>query len=309
MFIRDRYMGKGEREAHEPPPPRAARPPATPRDTGSAQGSARPPRAPQQSAIAPESAAGDDDGLASAAASGLVEECRRIIERGRTDPNAHGPDGTTPLCAAAMWGHADVVKVLLKAAADPAQPNRTGARPTALHAAALQEHGKICMLLLASHADPHLADGCGVLPKDYASCSEALWPHFEAAGCKRSGKEDLITKSVIRKVSKTLEEELGGAAAAGADAGSAGTGRGLLPDFSRPGSSYVITAHHPPRPGSAGGPRPSSATCRPSSARLGASSRPSSVGRSRVEPIDVLSGGDDDRAKSTDSSGLKSLGL
>lgn len=203
-------------------------------------------------------AAVSDNGLAQAAACGRVEECQRLLAR--TDPSIWGPDGTTPLCAAALWGHADVVRLLIEAQADPSQVNRGGLRPTALHAAALQENGKICMMLLNAGADPQAKDGGGVAPIDYAACSEAVWPQFAAFGCSRPAKEDLVNKGVIRKASPALELELEGLAAdanagfpaAAAERGDGGPGNtGLIQEFTRPGSAYVMTEKHPPRPGSA----------------------------------------------------------
>jgi len=305
--------------------PQACTPaPASTRDTPGQASSAKPPAAPRRPVaqgvgISAETAGlqGNDGGLSAAAASGSFEACRRILARGLTGPCACGPDGTTALCAAALWGHADVARLLLDSAADPGQQNRSGTGPTALHAAALQEHGKVCMVLLEARADPHVADKNGVSPNDYASCSEAVWPLFAAAGCLRARKEDLISKGVIRKASNALENELEAMARReeGDDA-PVGGNRGLLPEFSRPGSAYVFTAHNPPRPGS--------------SASLGASRRPgsraSSVGgNSRpgsrpvaAGPIDILAEGDEaapsvsratDVALDGTARSLRSLGL
>jgi len=202
-------------------------------------------------------------GLSAAAASGALEVCKQILARGLTGPNCHGPDGTTPLCAAAMWDNADVVRLLLQAEADVGLTNSNGSRPTALHVAAMQEHGKVCMTLLAAKGDPYALDGKGVTPVDLASCSEAVWPLFAAQGCTRTPKDELVARGVIRKASSALERDLAGGDSSG--------NRGILPEFSRPGSAYVITAHNPPRPGSAFHPMGSS--MRPNS-RLGTASRP-----------------------------------
>jgi hypothetical protein len=223
-----------------------------------------------------ESAELGDNGLAEAASSGRVQDCQRILQH--TGPNVWAKDGTTPLCAAALWGQADTLRLLLDAAADPGQCNRSGLRPTALHAAALQEHGKICMVLLAARADPYAKDSAGVTPTDYASCSEAVWPHFAGIGCSRTPKEDLIRMGVIRKASSTLELELGGSYDGYSDKFQSSTGNtGVLKEFSRPGSAYVVTAHHPPRPGSAA---------------VSAYGRPGSR-RSSMQPIDILAEGDE----------------
>jgi len=211
---------------------------------------------------------GNDGGLSAAAASGALEACRQILARGLTGPNCHGPDGTTPLCAAAMWDNADIVKLLIQAEADVGLTNNSGSRPTALHVAAMQEHGKVCMMLLAAKADPCALDGKGVTPVDLASCSEAVWPIFAAQGCTRTPKDELLARGVIRKASAALERDLVG--------GSASGNRGILPEFSRPGSAYVVTAHNPPRPGSA-------------LHGAGSSMRPGSrLGTAATRPIDIL---------------------
>jgi hypothetical protein len=246
-----------------------------------------------------------DNGLAEAAASGRFTDCRRILQY--TGPNVRAKDGTTPLCAAALWGQPETLQLLLDASADPGQTNLNGHRPTALHAAALQEHGKICMILLNKGADPYAKDSAGVTPIDYASCTEALWPHFAAFGCPRTSKEDLINKGVIRKASSALEVELesssygyGSRVLDGTDGKS---NMGLLPDFSRPGSAYVVTAHHPPRPGSAAVPNYSSAGVSGYgyASRLGA--RTPGSRRGSAPAIDILAEGDE----STDFLGKENL--
>jgi len=216
-----------------------------------------------------------DNGLAEAVASGRLQDCQRILQH--TGPNVWAKDGTTPLCAAALWGQTETLRLLLDAAADPGQPNRSGLRPTALHAAALQENGKICMMLLGARADPYAKDGAGVTPTDYASCSEAVWPHFAGIGCSRTPKEELISKGVIRKASTALELELDDTSSTSNSGYSSNrqSNTGVLKEFSRPGSAYVVTAHHPPRPGSAAVPA------------YGVARRPS------TRTIDILAEGDE----------------
>jgi hypothetical protein len=234
-----------------------------------------------------------DNGLAEAAASGRLQDCRRILQH--TRPNVWAKDGTTPLCAAALWGQAEAVQLLLEAKADTRLANRSGLQPTALHAAALQEHGKICMILLGASADPQAKDRSGVTPADYAACSEALWPHFQAVGCSRPSKEDLINMGVIRKASPALEVELealtedrsySNVENSYAECGDKGN-KGLLTEFSRPGSAYVVTAHHPPRPGSAAVPNYGRSSLR-------SGSRPGS--RRMSQSIDILAEGDEKEA-------------
>jgi ankyrin repeat protein len=253
---------------------------------------------------------GSNCGLAEAAASGSLEACQRILSRlGAEAANAWSSDGTTPLCAAANWDNADVTRVLLEGKADPRQPNRSGPRPTALHVAALQENGKICMMLLGARADPHMKDGNGLTPSDHASCSEAVWPHFAANGCIRTTKEELIRKGVIRRASAALELELGVPVTNGDRAVSSRdpspvpdgpvpdgpTTGGVLREFSRPGSAYVLMSKHPPRPGSAAAkssPGPNS----------GSGRRPSG------SPIDILAEGDEGAAEGETLDAIPSSG-
>jgi len=148
------------------------------------------------------------------------------------------------------------------------------------------------MLLLDFKASPQERDVEGVTPCDYASVSEAVWPLFAARGCERVAKAGLVEKGVLRKASSTLELEL--EAGAGAAAGSGG--RGLVPEYSRPGSAYVVTREYPPRPGSA-------------AARSLGGSRPASSRRG-TRPIDILEEEDEGKAEAdAAAAGLQSLGI
>merc|ERR1712232_343869 len=105
---------------------------------------------------------------------------------------------------------------------------------------------------------PNVLNGNGVAPVDLASCSDAVWPLFAVAGCSRKSKEDLKARGVIRRASTSLEQDLleqqevdATADDSNAGAPASSGARGVLPEYSRPGSAYVVTAHHPPRPGSA----------------------------------------------------------
>merc|ERR1711871_1849531 len=117
------------------------------------------------------------------------------------------PDGTTPMLAGIIWGHPEVVKVLLKCGAD-VNAKSEGTHWTPLHAAALQEHAVLCAILLDSGADPLAEDSYQRRPVDYASVAPEVWPHFEAKGCTRTSKEDLVAKSVIKKVVELPEDNI-----------------------------------------------------------------------------------------------------
>lgn len=233
--------------------------------------------------------------LASFAAMGDAAGVRRVLAADPGAVNEVGLDGTTPLCAAALWGNTDIVRILLDAKAAPGLRNESGPRWTALHAAALQEQGKSCMLLLSYQANPVERDTEGITPCDYASCSEGVWPLFAAHSCERVAKSTLVQKGVLRKASAALEAELSEAAQA------ASGERGLIPEYSRPGSSYVMTHFHPPRPGSALGVGPSTPSSRSSTGRLG-------TGRLPQRPIDILEEEDEQQVKEV-TGGLRSLGI
>merc|ERR1719203_441442 len=212
------------------------------------------------SSIQPE--LGDDRALmlTNFVASGDEAGVRRVISRDPGAVNELGMDGTSPLCAAAMWGNDSILRLLLQAMASPNVRNETGPRWTPLHAAALQEHGKSCMLLLEFKANPQERDAEDVTPCDYAACSEAVWSFFAERNCERPPKAVLIEKGVLRRASNTLESELQ------AEQGR----RGLVSEYSRPGSAYVVSREFPARPGSV------------QAKRLGSSQRSCS------KPIDIL---------------------
>mmetsp|Transcript_50177 Transcript_50177/g.92690 ORF Transcript_50177/g.92690 Transcript_50177/m.92690 type:complete len:244 (-) Transcript_50177:98-829(-) len=238
----------------------------------------------------------DDDRavmLAAFAAMGDIRGAQRVIKADPGAVNEPGFDGTTPLCAAALWGHMDVLRLLLDSKASPGARNESGPGWTALHAAALQEHGKACMLLLERNANPAAKDSVGISACDYASCSEGVWPLFAAQGCTRVEKADLVKKGVLRRASPELEQQL--QAEATAAGGGDAQRRGIIDKYSRPGSAYVVSHEFPPRPGSS-----AVAVRRDSStARLG-------TGRKMSLPIDIL---EEDPSLEGAGRGLGSLGL
>lgn len=244
--------------------------------------------------------------LATYAANGHLAGAKRVIARDPGAVNEPGLDGTTPLCAAALWGHTDMLRLLLESMASPGVRNENGPRWTALHAAALQEEGKACMLLLDFKANPEERDVDGVSPSDYASCSEAIWPLFASRGCKRTSKEELIQKGVIRKASASLEAQLEAERSAeAAEAREAqglpdSTRRGLLNEYSRPGSSYVVSREFPPRPGSSMG------TAGYAAPGGYGSGRPQTNRKANNRPIDILEEETDTNAV---NKGLKSLNI
>ncbi|KAF0682941.1 Aste57867_24954 [Aphanomyces stellatus] len=169
-----------------------------------------------------------------------------LLDHG-ADIDAPGKDGTTPLCAAALWGNETMVKFLLGRGARVSARN-DGTGWTALHAAAFQEHGKVVRILLEADADPFARDSEGRTPCDYASISEAIWAFFAglsslatsirrsltlARGCGKSLKPDLIEKGIIRKVENQAEDS------------SSSSYDPPVAEYSRPGSSYQRVQMNP----------------------------------------------------------------
>lgn len=242
--------------------------------------------------------------LANFVATGDEGGVRRIIEKDPGAVNELGLDGTSPLCAAALWGHIAILKLLLDAMASPALQNESGPRWTALHAAALQEQGKACMMLLDYKANPTEPDVDGITPCDYASVSEAVWPLFAARGCERTSKAELVRKGVLRKASTQLEQMLEQEKVA-VPTDSAEARRGLITEYSRPGSSYVVSREFPPRPGSSAANRP---TGRPGTGTGGYGGRPASTTRrQQSRPIDILEEEDSSSVQVSTPAGLRSL--
>ncbi|CEG41873.1 Ankyrin [Plasmopara halstedii] len=170
--------------------------------------------------------------LAEAAANGSCAMVDFLLDNG-LQIDTPGKDGTTPLCAASLWGNDVMVTHLLDKGADVSAQNE-GTGWTALHAASFQEHGKVVRILLAHQADPKLMDAEGRRAVDYASISEAIWPFFSAQGCIKSQKSELLAKGIIRKIQEQPEQS------------QLGEKNDSISFISRPGSAYTRAQMHPP---------------------------------------------------------------
>lgn len=176
--------------------------------------------------------------LAEAVANGQIKVIKFLVEESKVDLDKPGDDGTTALCAASLWGSDKIVGYLLDKGADIDARN-TATNWSPLHAATFQEHGKVVRLLLEKGANVLSEDHKGRTPKDYASISEAIWSFFEAKGCVRSTKDELVKKGIIKKSkpeSKAAESKR--------------ASNGVV-KYSRPGSAYVRCSYNPLRPMSA----------------------------------------------------------
>ncbi|MFI9626322.1 ankyrin repeat domain-containing protein [Streptomyces sp. NPDC052042] len=108
-------------------------------------------------------------GLVTAATFGDVAEVDALLRRGAR-PDAANADGTTPLYAAAIGGHADIVRRLLLAGAPPDEESGYLTEGTALCAAACWGLTEVVRELLAHGADPDLREdqGTGRSPLEWA---------------------------------------------------------------------------------------------------------------------------------------------
>ncbi|MFG2827053.1 ankyrin repeat domain-containing protein [Streptomyces sp. NPDC048434] len=92
-----------------------------------------------------------------AAVGGRTDIVRLLLEAGASpDAESRGEPGSEglPLCAAACWDHAEVVRELLAHGADPNLREDDGTSYSALMWAATGGHHRTVRLLLEAHADP-----------------------------------------------------------------------------------------------------------------------------------------------------------
>lgn len=88
----------------------------------------------------------------------LCQYCQKIVNYfGSSNPCQHSSlKGSTPLYWAATNGHAEVVKLLLDAEADPDKADVEGETP--LYWAAVKDHRDVVKMLLDAGADPDKAN-------------------------------------------------------------------------------------------------------------------------------------------------------
>ena len=104
----------------------------------------------------------EDEKLFEAARRGDLNEVRDALRQG-ADPTARAERGHTPLHAAALEGHAEVVGLLIDAGAD-VNARTSGTKTTPLHSAAGGGHAEVARLLLEHGADPGAKTVEGIPP-------------------------------------------------------------------------------------------------------------------------------------------------
>jgi ankyrin repeat protein len=105
--------------------------------------------------------------LWTASSCGKTEKVRQLIAQDPDLEETSGARESTPLYEAALEGHFEVVKLLLKAGADAACTTNNGW--TALHVAAYQGREKAALLLLQHGAEVSAAHDDGGTPLHYAA--------------------------------------------------------------------------------------------------------------------------------------------
>jgi ankyrin repeat protein len=120
----------------------------------------------------------NDDPLRIAVRDGDAPKVAELIASG-ADVNRIAPDGNTPLLDAAIAGHADVVRVLLEAGADPRIVDQRNMKATPAHKAGYMGHADVARALVA---DPRLElDAQGPF-NGYTALHDAIWHgHVETA--------------------------------------------------------------------------------------------------------------------------------
>ncbi|KAF0688938.1 Aste57867_19542 [Aphanomyces stellatus] len=111
-----------------------------------------------------------------AAVEGHAAFCAALLAAHMVDVNMQDRDGCTALYYASANGHADVLRVLLGADADP---NVASTRRTALHCAVMWQRDECVRLLLAHGAATETLDKDGRSPRETAAAFPAIAALFD----------------------------------------------------------------------------------------------------------------------------------
>ncbi|CAM9542120.1 unnamed protein product [Ectocarpus sp. 13 AM-2016] len=121
--------------------------------------------------------------LVEAARGGNFKLVENFLVSGRFRPDVQS-FGMTPLHYAVQNGHKEIVKLLLRHAADPNRQNTSGL--SALHMASASTSHEMVTILLDWGADPCIRSKNGLRPSRFAACDEELEKRLENAA-KASG--------------------------------------------------------------------------------------------------------------------------
>lgn len=99
-------------------------------------------------------------------------DAHRLAEHLQRDPELHrrhSVDGFTPLGFAAYFGHAETVRQLLGAGADPNLASTNADKVAPLHSALAGGHKEIARMLVEAGADVNAASSAGYTPLHYVA--------------------------------------------------------------------------------------------------------------------------------------------
>ncbi len=93
--------------------------------------------------------------LTAACVLGDIRRVRTLLDDDSDASGRLGACNQSPLYYSAMWGHEEIVRLLLECGADPNRPEKDAARGKALFEACAMNHRSIVKLLLEHGADPN----------------------------------------------------------------------------------------------------------------------------------------------------------
>src|SRR3984893_8237597 len=127
-----------------------------------------------------------------ASALGDLDTARNLVGGDPALVNAFAPDGFYPLGLAAFFGHRAIVEFLLKNGADVKTSARNAQKVTALHGAVARRDVEIVKMLLKAGADPNTRQERGFVPlhDDAANGSEPLVELLLKHGARADAKAD-----------------------------------------------------------------------------------------------------------------------
>ncbi len=149
-----------------------------------------------------------------ASALGDLEAVRKLVSGDRALVNTFAADGFYPLGLAAFFGHRAIVEFLLTNGADVATAARNAQKVTALHGAVARRDVEIVKMLLKAGADPNARQESGFVPLHVAASNgnaalvELLLKHGARADAKTDDGKT-AGEMAAERGHKELAEKLG----------------------------------------------------------------------------------------------------